>query len=812
MGEHFASVLQVAFLDVFKMSCTSVLLILAVVLFRFLLKKAPKSVNCFLWLIVAARLILPFSLESPFGLAPSSNKVAVKSSEYLSSLPSFQGSAEAVFPFGSAALTNGAQASAESSFDLTFALAVVWLLGFFGLLAYGAVSYILLRKRVSLSVEEEKNVFLSDAVSSPFILGVFRPKIFLPAGLDEERKKAVLAHERAHLQRLDHVFKPLAFFVFSLHWFNPFCVLAYILLCRDIELACDERAVKRLDFEKRREYSQTLLDLSVDRKRIAACPLAFGEVGVKKRVKNVLNYKRPTFWLIVFALISAVAVAVFFGTERKNEVNFSSDVISIVGYDNPNEDISFEAVAAEKGDDGGLSLSVRFLNKSNEKNYSFGEFFEMYRYNAQSFTFEKMTAAENAAFNSVAYLVSPSTALKSSELTLSYPLSPCYDMSRQGRYRFVTSVQSSENGASPQKLSITFDLKSPPQRVSKYNLLGGSKQLTLDDIRTLSKKGSPVTVKDFEDYAYFETGSGIYIRVYPVDEDFNVMIGALSAEGIDEPLYISLTAGGASIEFGSETDEFISDYSFLKCLAKVALKNRFSNEPAVKTLDGETVGSAFEIFDFRREGEKAVLYIKYMEGAYVVYGEGKTARNDYFCTPAVLTFEKNEDKIFELQSLEVPREKSFEKDVKRLFSKEAANVLLQTPDFSQELDEECQKSAIASYYKVAYSCSFESEKIVLTLFGNGRFSLSGGSGNEISGEFRDDGKRLVLSSGDNEVFTFERDLTELKYLASDSSPIPTFSNGKESGKTLPDGSVFSLEFDVGYAKAIKSALDFSVSK
>lgn len=793
MSENFASFLQSAFLDVFKMSCTSVLLILAVVLFRFLSKKAPKNILCFLWRLVALKLLLPFSIESPFGLAPSSESVRVKSSEYLSSLPSLGGAADTLSPFEASTLTGGAQSLGESGVDLTLVLSIVWLCGVFGLLIYGAVSYILLRKKVAVSVETEKNVFLCDAVSSPFILGIFRPKIYLPSDLDEERRKAVLAHEKAHLQKFDHVFKPAAFLVFSLHWFNPFCVLAYILLCRDIELACDERAIEKLDFEKRREYSQTLLDLSVDRKRIAACPLAFGEVGVKERVKNVLNYKRPAFWIIVIALVSAVAVAVFFGTERKNDAVFSNEYLTVVGYDNPNENISFKAIGVETNTDGKLDLSVRFSNKSKDKTFSFGRFFEMYRYNAQNFKFEKMTAAENAFFDSVAYTVLPSSAGKKSELTLSYPLSSYYDMSAKGRYRFVTSVREEKSGAPSQEISITFDLNSPSQNTS--GLIGGTKRLTLDDVRILSKKGASLTVKDFEDYAYFEAGSGIYIRDYPIDEDFGVMIGFLSPENTDEPLYISLTAGGTSKELGDDTERFIGDYLFLKSLAKSALKDRFSKTDSVKTLDGEVVGSAFEIFDFREEGEKAVLYIKYMEGAYVVYGYGNAARNSYFCTPAVLTFEKNRDGMFELQSLDVPSEKSYKSDVKKLFSKEAASELINNPDFSQELEENCQNSAIASYYQASYNCSFENDTLTLTFFGNGRFSLSKGGKDEISGTFRDDGGKITLYSDDNKVYTFERKLAEIRYLASDSAPISTALNGQSDGKTLADGSVFTLDTD-----------------
>ncbi len=317
MSHVFAKVLELSFGASF--------LVLAVVIARFLLKKAPKWVRLLLWALVAVRLVLPIAPESPTSLVPDTAELTTSLESRLDAPilapPAYQGSAVAgPSPNAPAADTvtppvpDAAPAKAQGPSLLTV-LAWVWVGGIAVMALATAVSYLRLRRKVATAVRLEGNVYQSEQVASPFILGLFRPRIYLPFSLGEASLSHVLAHEYAHLKRKDHLWKPLGFALLTAHWFNPLMWLGYVLLCRDIELACDERVVKGLDIQSRADYSQALLSSSVSRRSIAACPLAFGEIGVRQRIKSVLSYKKPAFWLILVALIACIAVAVCFLTD-----------------------------------------------------------------------------------------------------------------------------------------------------------------------------------------------------------------------------------------------------------------------------------------------------------------------------------------------------------------------------------------------------------------------------------------------------------------------------------------------------------------
>ena len=193
-------------------------------------------------------------------------------------------------------------ASVNPLYVWTYLAGWVWLLGLAAMLAYALVSYLRLRRRVRVSIPLWENIYVCDEVPSPFILGIVRPRIYLPSVLDEAQRGSVLSHERAHLARRDHWWKPLGFALLAVYWFNPLLWLAYTLLCRDIELACDERVVQFMELEERKAYSAALLNCSTNRAHFAACPVAFGEVSVKERIKSVLSYKKPGFWISLVAV------------------------------------------------------------------------------------------------------------------------------------------------------------------------------------------------------------------------------------------------------------------------------------------------------------------------------------------------------------------------------------------------------------------------------------------------------------------------------------------------------------------------------
>ena len=310
--------LQRAFPVMLRMSLSAAVLTGVVVLLRFLLRKAPKQVLCLLWLLVAVRLLCPALPRSGASLMPPGGTAAVSDRQIVSAVDEALPSLELATPRDHA--VNQAVGEAQNVRVSTETspgqyLPLLWAAGTLAMLLYALVSFLRLRRRTAASVPFSGKAYLCDGVDSPFILGVLRPRIFLPSGLEELQLSHVLAHERAHLRRLDQLWKPLGFLLLAVHWFNPVLWLAYILFCRDMELACDERAVRRLDPAARADYAQALLDLSHPGRMVAACPLAFGETGVKGRVKNVLNPRKPAFWIILVAVVLAALAAVFFLTD-----------------------------------------------------------------------------------------------------------------------------------------------------------------------------------------------------------------------------------------------------------------------------------------------------------------------------------------------------------------------------------------------------------------------------------------------------------------------------------------------------------------
>ena len=305
------------FLKLLNLSISASWLVLVVLALRLVLKRAPKWVNVLLWGMVALRLMLPFSIESALSLIPSAETLSPEVVQFDPAPTITSGVTiidNAVNPSLSESFAAAPLASVNPLYVWTYLAGWVWLIGLTAMLLYALVSYLRLRRRVSASIPLRENIYVCDEVPSPFILGIVRPRIYLPSVLDEAQRGSVLSHERAHLARRDHWWKPLGFALLAVYWFNPLLWLAYTLLCRDIELACDERVLRGMDAGQVKDYSSALLACSVPRRMIAACPLAFGEVGVGARVKNALRYKKPAFWVVAASVAVCVVVAVCFLT------------------------------------------------------------------------------------------------------------------------------------------------------------------------------------------------------------------------------------------------------------------------------------------------------------------------------------------------------------------------------------------------------------------------------------------------------------------------------------------------------------------
>jgi len=334
------------FLKLLNLSISASWLVLVVLALRLVLKRAPKWVNVLLWGMVALRLMLPFSIESALSLIPSAETLSPEVVRFDPAPTITSGVTiidNAVNPSLRESFAAAPLASVNPLYVWTYLAGWVWLIGLAAMLLYALVSYLRLRRRVSASIPLRENIYVCDEVPSPFILGIVHPRIYLPSALDEAQRGSVLSHERAHLARRDHWWKPLGFALLAVYWFNPLLWLAYTLLCRDIELACDERALCGMDAGQIKDYSSALLACSVPRRMIAACPLAFGEVGVGARVKNALRYKKPAFWVVAASVAVCVVVAVCFLTNPRTD----TDAAGLVGFHR--EQVTYADVTDESG-------------------------------------------------------------------------------------------------------------------------------------------------------------------------------------------------------------------------------------------------------------------------------------------------------------------------------------------------------------------------------------------------------------------------------------------------------------------------------
>ncbi len=324
--------MEMIFLNVFNRSLAAGWLILAVIVVRFLLKKAPRRLSCVLWAVVAVRLLCPFFPASSFSLIPSGETISAEAVRFApapaidSGIPALN---EALNPMIGERFAPAPGTSVNPLYIWTAVAGIVWLVGVAVMAGYALLGSLRMRSVVREAVPLESgaalpdNVWLCDAVRSPFILGIVRPKIYLPSGITREQMLCILAHEQAHVERLDHCLKPFGWLLLSVYWFHPLVWIAYMLFCRDLELACDEKVVGGMDLDGRKAYSHALLACSLQRKMIFSYPLAFGEIGVRERVKGILHYRKPAGWLAAVAVLACAAVAVCFLTDPKEKADDS---------------------------------------------------------------------------------------------------------------------------------------------------------------------------------------------------------------------------------------------------------------------------------------------------------------------------------------------------------------------------------------------------------------------------------------------------------------------------------------------------------
>ena len=777
------------FLKIVNMSISASWLVLAVLLLRLVLKKAPKWVSVLLWGFVAFRLICPVSVESAFSLIPSTETIP----EQVIAGPSFDvqtGIPQIDVPVNDYIgdhYYEGVTVPANNGFQVVTVLTIVWLVGIVAMLLYTAVSYFLLRRRVATAVLFRNNIYQSENVDSPFVLGIIKPKIYLPFQMDGKNLEHVIAHEESHIRRKDHWWKPFGFVLLALHWFNPLMWLGYILLCRDIELACDEKVIKEMDNENRADYTQALVACSVNRRRIAACPLAFGEVGVKERVKSVMNYKKPAFWIIIAAVVTCVAVAVCFLTNPKdeNDSNLADD-----GYY-----LMIGADGVESIEVSGPNTSGGVVN-ADESPFKKGEkvwlehlqgVTDLRGYSITAFgkdgkVIYALSIPEGATNDEVINTVSSGGWLLTPadfEINLSRVRGKTYvyenegfvgSLSRftitlydDGSYTYNEGSASSYFGVGTWKqdgsiITLTDNELAGGNLVNHFKLdgtdlvyiekdssnfiyvkvktgekfhctgeifkqinvfetllyHGGDQKLTLNDVISLSEKGYELGWSDFDKYKYYETGSGLYIRVYPINERFEVWIGGSAMPDQDDtPMYIYLRPSPINdvdqkidIRDGGVT-EFISQYnngtiSALDAAITTAVLEK--HQDAVPDgflvteshiiVDKEVVSGTPTVGQTNHVREE-IAYVYYLQLLFDV-SENHPIENEGIFQEAVLTFDVDESGNYTLKRFLRPQYSAdYDEDLFRRFLSANEKIANNQDAYAEQLLNQCWASASA---------------------------------------------------------------------------------------------------------------------
>ena len=365
------------FTGVLNISISAGYLILAVIVVRFLFRKIPRSLICFLWILVGIRLLMPQLPESNFSVLPG-NQIFPESDEY-ENMPVIETGYEKVDTAANKYLQKefmvGANPDSVSTYQLIFLFGtIIWIMGMIGFTGYFVYSWIRIRGRIITAVPEMAEgtkIYRCEEVDEPFLFGMIRPKIYVPWQLSGEELSSVLLHESAHMERKDYLIKPIFYMILILHWFNPLVWISYILLGRDIEFACDERVMRGLDEEGKRLYATTLLSCSVKRNRILSCPVAFGEGGIKSRIQRIMSYKKPGICLVGLGIIVCIVLGICLMTERKEQEDES--VLIYEEY----EISLIEAVGCEETGMIQMSLEITSHTAAKEEVEAFGNMLDM---------------------------------------------------------------------------------------------------------------------------------------------------------------------------------------------------------------------------------------------------------------------------------------------------------------------------------------------------------------------------------------------------------------------------------------------------
>ena len=503
----------------FNMSLTASVAIVLVILLRLLLKKAPKVISYALWGVVLFRLLCPMSIGSNFSVynlfdAPAQESGTITSViEYVPSnivhteYPSVALPVPGISDVINEALPQGQEQLVADPLEAPMSITTyIWMIGVLVMVIYSIVSYIRLRRKLSVVVPLRDNIFIADDIKSPFVVGLFRPKIYLPCNLGDKEQEYIILHEQHHIKRLDHVMKALAFLALAIHWFNPLVWVAFILASKDMEMSCDEAVIRKIGGDVRADYSASLLTLATGRRIIAGTPLAFGEGDTKGRINNLSKWKKPAVWVVLVAVVACVVLAVCLLTnpsQTRDTMKWAQslsveDVASadLVVYPQA-ADKQFKQLSAEE-----LSEMVALINESKGK----------YR-----------IEHEELAGGGISF----------------------YITMKDGTSHSVENIGNTYLVIDGEYYEVSYNwLNGWSKRFGEGNTRIPdqyfSVPLTLDEVLELSQRGHELIWGDFNSYKYYETGSGLYIRVYEIDDNFSLWIGGSGPEYELEPMYIYL--------------------------------------------------------------------------------------------------------------------------------------------------------------------------------------------------------------------------------------------------------------------------------
>ena len=593
------------YMQVLDMSKTASIVILVVVLARLLLKKAPKVFSYALWAVVLFRLLCPVTFEAPVSIVPEMNSVSQGYTLSEESISVF-GAGEAAYQAVGDALNGGLgiqhiRTTEKTETGMTKYVTTdwwsvwilfgqyVWVAGITAMLIYSAVSYLKLRKKLSVVVPLRDNIFIADDIKSPFVVGLFRPKIYLPCNLGDKAQEYIILHEQHHIKRLDHVMKALAFLALAIHWFNPLVWVAFVLASKDMEMSCDEAVIRKVDGDVRADYSASLLTLATGRRIIAGTPLAFGEGDTKGRINNLSKWKKPAVWVVLIAVVACAVLAV---TVLTNPITMGDHFV-LTNTDSPanTNKLSYDIQLGNKAMSGqiyveqwidgacvksapvvmtqyvdsieitmrdrredGTSVGTDIQIETNQYGGSLLTYFEHpENFNVIGWGFKGYGLKEKNKLTSSEEVILAAKVFDNGSGIRAYDCKTLVnepERIKEAAYMIVVRAVFSED-----PLGVTSHSEASfPTEV-----------LTLNDVIILSQKGYDLTWADFENYDYIETGSGLYIRVYEINARFRLMIGGGGPDS--DPMYIYLALANdldtrIDIRDGGVT-EFISEYGNL---------------------------------------------------------------------------------------------------------------------------------------------------------------------------------------------------------------------------------------------------------